>query len=101
MGFPCEVWIDRQLLMRISTVNKTLLAVKNKAVVWRYWSILRLSLLLFFIASIITLIFIGCEPRSITRTTPQMDIESDYWVRVLLLDDVEEIYVETLANLSF
>ena len=29
-----------------------------------------------------------------------MNVESDFWVRVLLLDDVEEIYVKTMANLS-
>jgi len=30
----------------------------------------------------------GCAERQLDRTTPQMDIEPQFWVRVLLLDDI-------------
>lgn len=30
----------------------------------------------------------GCKARQLGRTTPQMDIEPQFWIRVLLLDDV-------------
>ena len=31
----------------------------------------------------------GCKARQLVKTTPQMDIESQFWVRVLLLDDTK------------
>ena len=31
----------------------------------------------------------GCREREFARTTPQMDVEQRFWVRVLLLDDVK------------
>ncbi len=31
----------------------------------------------------------GCRERQLIRTTPQMDTEPQFWVRVLLLDDVK------------
>jgi len=39
----------------------------------------------FFLLWLITLA--GCKARQFTRPTPQMDIEPQFWVRVLLLDD--------------
>ncbi|MHC4748141.1 MAG: hypothetical protein ACYS18_12630, partial [Planctomycetota bacterium] len=32
----------------------------------------------------------GCKARQLARTTPQMDAEPQFWVRVLLLDDVRD-----------
>ncbi|MHC4260858.1 MAG: hypothetical protein ACYSTF_10690, partial [Planctomycetota bacterium] len=31
----------------------------------------------------------GCRERELSRTTPQMDIGQEFWVRVLLLDDAK------------
>lgn len=35
------------------------------------------------------LIFSGCKERQLTSPTPQMEIESRFWIRVLLLNNVE------------
>ncbi len=39
-------------------------------------------------------LFHGCERREIVRPTPQMDVESQFWVRVRLLADVSECDLE-------
>jgi stage II sporulation protein D len=36
------------------------------------------------------IIFVGCNARKPARPTPQMDIEPQFWIRVLLLNDVTE-----------
>jgi len=44
------------------------------------------------VATLVLFLFLlpihGCKPRELVRPTPQMGIDSRYWVRVLLLDDV-------------
>lgn len=35
----------------------------------------------------------GCKPRQFVQPTPQMAIEPDFWVRVLLLDDAQQCAV--------
>ena len=35
----------------------------------------------------------GCERREIARPTPQMDVESRFWIRVLILSDARECTV--------
>jgi stage II sporulation protein D len=42
----------------------------------------------------LTLFLHGCERREIVRPTPQMDIESRFWVRVLMLADASECTIE-------
>jgi stage II sporulation protein D len=42
---------------------------------------------------VLGVLFHGCERRQIVRPTPQMDIESQFWVRVLLAGDVTECTV--------
>jgi hypothetical protein len=32
----------------------------------------------------------GCREREFARTTPGMEVEQRFWVRVLLLDDVKD-----------
>jgi len=45
------------------------------------------------------LIFLaGCTPRQLTTTTPQMDAEPQFWVRVLLLDDARICSLKTLSS---
>lgn len=34
-------------------------------------------------------VFGGCKARQVARTTPQMDVEPRFWIRVLLLDDAK------------
>ncbi|MGE5295111.1 MAG: hypothetical protein ACM3VT_09815, partial [Solirubrobacterales bacterium] len=36
----------------------------------------------------------GCEPRRAVRPTPQMEVESQFWIRVLLASNVSECTVE-------
>ncbi len=42
------------------------------------------------IALLLLIILSGCKGRQLVRTTPQMDIEPQFWIRVLLLDDVTD-----------
>lgn len=39
---------------------------------------------------ILAVLFHGCERREIIRPTPQMDVESQFWVRVLLIANATE-----------
>ena len=41
----------------------------------------------------------GCERREIVRPTPQMDVETRFWVRVLLLADATECTVAASSGL--
>jgi stage II sporulation protein D len=40
--------------------------------------------------ALLLIILGGCKARQLARPTPQMDIEPQFWVRVLLLDDVTD-----------
>ena len=42
----------------------------------------------------------GCKSRQLTTPTIQMDIESRFWVRVLLLDDVSSCALASVSPLS-
>jgi stage II sporulation protein D len=46
---------------------------------------------------LLLLILGGCKKRQLTTPTVQMDIESKYWVRVLLLDDVKTCTLKTVS----
>jgi stage II sporulation protein D len=52
------------------------------------------------IALLLPIILGGCKGRPLTRPTPQMDIEPQFWVRVLLLDDVTECQLKTRSPFS-
>ncbi len=57
---------------------------------------LLMGLLLFAAA-----VFLSCRQRlSIVQTTPQMDIEPKFWVRVLLADDVESCSIRVPGGFS-
>jgi stage II sporulation protein D len=45
---------------------------------WAFWTV----------TAVVALIG-GCEPREIVRPTPQMQAETDYWVRVLIQSDAK------------
>ena len=42
----------------------------------------------------------GCKPRQLVRPTPQMDIEPQFWIKVLLLDNVTDCTLETTSPFS-
>ena len=42
----------------------------------------------------------GCRGRQFTRPTPQMNIEPQFWVRVLLLDDITGCTLKTVSPFS-
>jgi stage II sporulation protein D len=48
---------------------------------------------------ILALIVVGCRERQLVRTTPQMDVAKGFWIRVLLLDDIQSCTV--IASSSF
>jgi len=49
---------------------------------------------------LILIVATGCKPRQIVRSTPQMDVEREFWVRVLLLDNVTNCYFSTISPFS-
>jgi len=48
----------------------------------------------------VLLILSGCKSRQLTMPTVQMDIEPEFWVRVLLLDDVTACTLKTVSPFS-
>ena len=42
----------------------------------------------------------GCKPRQLTTPTPQMDIEPQFWVKILLLDNVEACTLKIASSFS-
>jgi stage II sporulation protein D len=42
----------------------------------------------------------GCKNRQFTTPTPQMDIESQFWIRILLLDDVKTCSLKIASPFS-
>ncbi len=71
--------------MSVPHCNKLLAGLKRIRAVQcsrRYWLWCSLSGLACM--TLVAVLFHGCERREIVRPTPQMDIESQFWVRVLL-----------------
>ncbi len=46
---------------------------------------------------LVLLICAGCRQRRVARTTPQMDAESRFWIRVRILNDVNEFALRILS----
>lgn len=46
------------------------------------------------------LVLSGCKRRQLTTPTVQMDIEPEFWIRVLLLDDVTACTLQTVSTFS-
>jgi stage II sporulation protein D len=44
--------------------------------------------------------FGGCKARQLARTTPQMDIEPQFWIRVLLLDDARACLLKASSSFA-
>jgi peptidoglycan hydrolase-like amidase len=49
---------------------------------------------------LLLLILSGCKSRQLTTPTVQMDIEPEFWIRVLLLDDVTTCTLKTVSPFS-
>jgi len=49
---------------------------------------------------LLLLIFGGCKKRQLTTPTVQMDIEPQFWIRVLLLDNVTACTLKTVSPFS-
>jgi len=49
---------------------------------------------------LLIIIFTGCRARHFVRTTPQMNVEQQFWVRVLLLDDIKSCKLMTPSAFS-
>ena len=49
---------------------------------------------------LLPMILAGCKARQLVRTTPQMDIEPQFWVKVLLLDDVTDCTLKITSSFS-
>lgn len=60
----------------------------------------RISICITAIISLLTVIPNGCKRRQLTTPTPQMDIESKFWVRVLLVDNVEACRLKIASPFS-
>ena len=49
---------------------------------------------------LLLVILSGCKKRQVPVQTPQMDIDPQFWVRVLLLDDIEDCTVKMNSSFS-
>ena len=49
---------------------------------------------------LLLLMFSGCKKRQLTTPTVQMDIEPEFWIRVLLMDDVTACTLKTVSPFS-
>jgi len=67
--------VSQRHFLRVSSVNKAVLLL-------------------------VLLILSGCKSRQLTTPTVQMDIEPEFWVRVLLLDDVTACSLQTISPFS-
>ncbi len=75
----------------LSRINPPYVWRVNPPYVWRISFLLVLLLLI---------ILGGCKARQLTRVTAQMDAEPQFWVRVLLLEDVTECALKTGSSFS-
>jgi stage II sporulation protein D len=49
---------------------------------------------------LLLLVLSGCKRRQLTTPTIQMDVEPEFWIRVLLLDDVAACTLQTVSAFS-
>jgi stage II sporulation protein D len=114
--YRCEAWINQliieYLLLIFLMANLTVLRQTCPSYLHSRVSFLAFdtlcrraanrSRLLLKIALSVIFLFImtiqpGCEPRELARPTPQMDAVQSYWVRVLLLSNIENCSFKTTA----
>ena len=69
-----------------------------RSVLWkRYFRFITSKKIIFLL---VILIISGCKRRQLATPTIQMDIEPDFWIRVLLLDDVTACTLQTVSPFS-
>lgn len=51
-------------------------------------------------AALVLLVFAGCKGRKVVTPTPQMEVDEQFWVRVLLDDDIQECEIKIDSNYS-
>jgi len=71
--------------------------VSRKVSAGRHFRIYNRKIITLFL---LLVILSGCKPRQITTPTPQMDIEPQFWVKVLLLDNVEACTLKIASSFS-
>jgi stage II sporulation protein D len=71
--------------------------VSRKVSAGRHFRIYNRKIITLFLLPVI---LSGCKPRQITTPTPQMDIEPQFWVKVLLLDNVEACTLKIASSFS-
>ncbi len=52
------------------------------------------------LAGLLPVVFCGCKSRQLIKPTPQMDVEQNFWVRVLLLNNITECSLGTDSSFS-
>ena len=80
LNYPCETWTKRKPDTRLKTQDSRLKTWVSGLWVWSLWLLTILG---------------GCKARQLTTPTPQMDIEPQFWVRVLLHDNVTACTLKT------
>ena len=54
----------------------------------------------YIFAFFLSVILGGCRERQLIESTPQMDTEQQFWVRVLLLDDIRALRLNTTSSFT-
>lgn len=74
--------------MPLQTIDKRLPRKDSNKAVWALGRAIRVSYSAVLSLALLAVAIQGCKPRELVRPTPQMNVESRFWVRVLLLDNV-------------
>ena len=88
-GYPCEAWIKKFKIK--NSELKIQLPIHHTPYAICYC---RIAFLLWLI------ILSGCKARQLARPTPQMDIEPQFWIRVLLLDSARSCTLKVASSFA-
>jgi stage II sporulation protein D len=93
------VFLDILSQRSIAGPNESSLRIRNRLRISisqaYFFEIIPVLLLLLFVV-----FYTGCKPRQLVRPTPQMDIESQFWVRVLLLEKATDCTIHISSPFS-
>ncbi len=93
------VFLDIISQLSIAGPNEDFLRTRNRlriSISQFHFSEIAPALLLLLLVAF----YAGCKPRQLVRPTPQMDIESQFWVRVLLLDKATDCTIHISSPFS-
>jgi stage II sporulation protein D len=89
LGYPYEAWIKKFKIK--NSELKIRLPIRHTSYV-------------IFCCRIVFLLWLtilsGCKARQLVRTTPQMDIEPQFWIRVLLLDRARSCTLKVASSFA-